>query len=423
MKQLNWTNILVAFIVTLLSHFLPHSWGWTPAVAIGTVLSYFYGYRILIPIRLAHLCSDLFFGMYDAFAMIGTYCGYLSAAAFGLIVKKGDVLSYFANGLMGSIAFFSLSNFGVWLTPYYEHTLNGMAQCYTAAIPFWRGQFVSDLLLVSATALMFFWKPKFASSTLKTRKAGFTLIELLVVITIIAILASILFPVFTSAKASAKKIQSISSLKQINMASLMYSTDNDGILMRDHIDSGMKTVYWWGSWDGISLKPEESFLYPYTKNKGINNDSVMPDSFRNALGMTGYGYNYAYLSPTIYDSNWNETLVSVSDTQSSSPAETISFATSARINNWAYSPWKLEGSALIDPPSYQFPGVHARHVGNKAVVSWLDGHVTTMSVSVRSQNFGYSFNPSWYTKSRLGDIMNANCAYDSPCEDYFYDLN
>ena len=62
------------------------------------------------------------------------------------------------------------------------------------------------------------------------KKKAFTLIELLVVIAIIAILAAILFPVFTQAKNAAKKTQSISNLKQIALSSLMYSTEYDEVL-------------------------------------------------------------------------------------------------------------------------------------------------------------------------------------------------
>ena len=58
------------------------------------------------------------------------------------------------------------------------------------------------------------------------RKA-FTLIELLVVIAIIAILAAILFPVFAQAKLAAKKASSISNNKQLGLAEIMYSADND----------------------------------------------------------------------------------------------------------------------------------------------------------------------------------------------------
>ncbi len=43
---------------------------------------------------------------------------------------------------------------------------------------------------------------------------GFTLIELLVVIAIIAILAAILFPVFMSAKAAAKKAACMSNMRR-----------------------------------------------------------------------------------------------------------------------------------------------------------------------------------------------------------------
>ena len=58
-------------------------------------------------------------------------------------------------------------------------------------------------------------------------RRAFTLIELLVVIAIIAILAAILFPVFAQAKEAAKKTQSISHLKQIGTATLIYTGDND----------------------------------------------------------------------------------------------------------------------------------------------------------------------------------------------------
>jgi prepilin-type N-terminal cleavage/methylation domain-containing protein len=56
---------------------------------------------------------------------------------------------------------------------------------------------------------------------------GFTLIELLVVITIIAILAAILFPVFSSAKVAANKTVCISNLKQLGTSTQLYSTDSD----------------------------------------------------------------------------------------------------------------------------------------------------------------------------------------------------
>ncbi len=59
------------------------------------------------------------------------------------------------------------------------------------------------------------------------KKHAFTLIELLVVIAIIAILAAILFPVFAQAKTAAKKISSLSNVKQLSLSNVMYAGDND----------------------------------------------------------------------------------------------------------------------------------------------------------------------------------------------------
>src|SRR6476646_4974417 len=62
-----------------------------------------------------------------------------------------------------------------------------------------------------------------------TRSRGFTLIELLVVISIIAILASILFPVFAQAREKARAAACLSNQKQIAMAFSMYSQDYDEV--------------------------------------------------------------------------------------------------------------------------------------------------------------------------------------------------
>jgi general secretion pathway protein G len=56
-------------------------------------------------------------------------------------------------------------------------------------------------------------------------RRGFTLIEILVVIAIIALLAAILFPVFTIARGKARSASCQSNLKQLGAAMMMYIGD------------------------------------------------------------------------------------------------------------------------------------------------------------------------------------------------------
>jgi prepilin-type N-terminal cleavage/methylation domain-containing protein len=65
------------------------------------------------------------------------------------------------------------------------------------------------------------------STVIRRRPAGFTLIELLVVIAIIAVLAAILFPVLSAAKAKANQSKCMSHIRQITLALTIYAQDHE----------------------------------------------------------------------------------------------------------------------------------------------------------------------------------------------------
>lgn len=101
----------------------------------------------------------------------------------------------------------------------------------------------------------------------RTRR-GFTLIELLVVIAIIAILAAILFPIFTSARARAKDTTCVNNVKQLMTSIQTYCSDNNGRLPGVQNPSS-------GYWDDYKqqifnyVKNENIFICPSDKTQGI----------------------------------------------------------------------------------------------------------------------------------------------------------
>jgi prepilin-type N-terminal cleavage/methylation domain-containing protein/prepilin-type processing-associated H-X9-DG protein len=103
---------------------------------------------------------------------------------------------------------------------------------------------------------------------------AFTLIELLVVIAIIAILAAILFPVFAQAKLAAKKTSDLSEVKQLALATVMYTNDfDDTYQVNNFFDDDWTTPLGFATeWD--------IELYPYMKNYGIDHASV--DTYANS---------------------------------------------------------------------------------------------------------------------------------------------
>ncbi len=103
----------------------------------------------------------------------------------------------------------------------------------------------------------------------RNRPRGFTLIELLVVIAIIAILAAILFPVFSKVRERARQINCVSNLKQIGLGFIQYNQDNEGafpsISDKASDDSGCAPGIGWVTANGGYAV----LIYPYIKAGGV----------------------------------------------------------------------------------------------------------------------------------------------------------
>jgi hypothetical protein len=154
-------------VLAVLLRFLPHPFAfmtshwWIFAPPVASSLLYF-GARgpkrqMWLPVLLL-VGSDLVLNSFVYHLPLGAdqlvvWAWYAAMLWMGTGLSDFKATRIAAAGFAAPVSFFLISNFAVWTTGMmYPRTWAGLVHCFTAAIPFFRTQFASDLIF---TAVMF----------------------------------------------------------------------------------------------------------------------------------------------------------------------------------------------------------------------------------------------------------------------------
>lgn len=193
------------------------------------------------------------------------------------------------------------------------------------------------------------------------KQRGFTLIELLVVVAIIALLAGILFPVFSKAREKGRQATCTSNLKQLGLAFQMYLQDNDGGFPDCTTPNTTLTGMGWA--EAILPYVRDHSITKYTKASQIfygcpsYNDPNYPPQFY--YTSCSYGYNYWYLG------RWPYTYRNLSDINAM--AEVVLLAD-------ADGDMTGKNKLRVIKPVNTDARISTRHSGGSNIL-FVDGHV------------------------------------------------
>lgn len=138
-------------VLGVVARLVPHPQNATPLMAIALFGGTYFAKRwaILLPLVIVAV-SDFLIGWHatvpytwGAFALTGMLAWWIRPRPNATRILGGT--------LAGSVAFFLITNFGVWAAQnLYPPTAAGLWQCYVAAIPFFRNTLLGNLVYVTA---------------------------------------------------------------------------------------------------------------------------------------------------------------------------------------------------------------------------------------------------------------------------------
>lgn len=142
-------------ILAVIARLLPHPPNFAPIAALAIFGGAYLPKRwsFFVP-AVALIASDIIIGFYNPGVMLAVYLSFTLAYLIGRAARNKKRPAFILGGtVLGSIAFFLITNAAVWMFGgAYAPNFGGLAQSYVAGLPFFKNTLLSDLLYMSILA-------------------------------------------------------------------------------------------------------------------------------------------------------------------------------------------------------------------------------------------------------------------------------
>jgi hypothetical protein len=147
--QTQWIGAVVLTLVCVVGRLMPHAPNFTPMAAVALFGGMFFvRARVAACVSIAAmLASDAVIGFYDPRLMAVVYATLLFPICLRRFLRgRWSAVPVGLCSASGSIVFFVVTNFAVWLFGLdYAPTLGGLVRCYTAGLAFFQYTICGDL--------------------------------------------------------------------------------------------------------------------------------------------------------------------------------------------------------------------------------------------------------------------------------------